>query len=301
MAKQNKRLLAILTAVLLAALLFAPAAQAAANDCATKYPIVLVHGAGFSDMNVGINYWGRIPELLEARGAKIFYGGTDGWGSVEDGAAILKATVNKVLKQTGSAKVNLIAHSKGGLESRYMISSLGMADKVASLTTISTPHGGSMVMDEILGVPDFLMRGASLVVNVTRKIAGDQKPDFYSGTQSFGTEQAKAFNKKNPDMPGVYYQSFAGMLYAPASDIILSIPGYWIKSVDGPNDGMVTVESAKWGNFRGVIRGAGYRGVSHADEVDLRRTDIEIQPLLGAKTVTGVYPAMVAELKKMGY
>ena len=302
--KNNKLRLAMLM-VLLAALLFAPAAHAAAvpaNDCATKYPIVLVHGAGFRDMTVGIvNYWGRIPGGLEARGAKLFYAGTDGWGNVEDGAAILKATVEKVLAETGSARVNLIAHSKGGLEARYMISSLGMAGKVASLTTISTPHGGSGVIDTILGVPDFLMRAAAGVVNTFSRVTGDRRPDFYAGVRSFGTEQAMAFNKENPDQPGVYYQSFAGEVYAPASDLILSIPGYWVKSTEGPNDGLVTVESAKWGNFRGVLRGAGYRGVSHADEVDMRRTDVAIQPLLGAENIPAFYAAMVAELKQMGY
>ena len=303
--KSNKLRLAMLTA-LLAALLLAPAAQAAgapaANDCATKYPIVLAHGAGFRDQTLGVvNYWGRIPDALEARGAQLFYGGTDGWGNVEDGAAILKAAVEKALAETGSAKVNLIAHSKGGLEARYMISSLGMADKVASLTTISTPHGGSGVIDTILGVPDFLIRAAAGVVNTFSRATGDRSPDFYAGVRSFGTEQAEAFNKANPNQPGIYYQSFAGELYAPASDIILSIPGYWVKSAEGPNDGLVTVESAKWGKFRGVIRGAGYRGISHADEVDLRRTDVVIQPLLGAENIPAFYAAMVAELKQMGY
>jgi len=309
---KGKKLRLVLLTALLAALLLAPAVQAgdaagkgdtpAANDCATRYPVVLVHGAGFRDKTLGlVNYWGRAPEMLEAQGARIFYGGTDGWGNVEDGAAILKATVEEVLAETGSAKVNLVAHSKGGLESRYMISSLGMAGKVASLTTISTPHGGSVVMDKILGVPDFLLRGAAGIVNISSRILGDGRPDFYAGIQYFGTQQMEAFNKANPNRPGVYYQSFAGALYAPASDIILSIPAFWIKNADGPNDGMVTVESAKWGRFRGVLQGTGYRGVSHADEVDLRRTDLAIQPLLGAETVTGFYAAMVSELKAKGY
>ena len=300
----KKRLisLAVLAALLLMA--FAPAAQAAdaANSCAVKYPVVLVHGAGFRDMNVGfINYWGRVPELLESRGAKVFYGGTDGWGSLEDGAAILKDTVEKVLAETGSKKVNLIAHSKGGLEARYMISTLGMAGKVASLTTISTPHHGSKVIGEILGVPDILLRGAAAIVNASSRLTGDKTPDFYRGVHSFGEEYMEAFNQQNPDKAGVYYQSFAGELWAPASDLILCLPAYWIKTADGPNDGMVTVESAKWSNFRGALRGTGYRGISHADEVDFRRTDVPIEPILGAGTVPEFYAAMVAELKGMGY
>jgi len=84
----KKRLLAL---VMLAAVVLsvcavnAPLASAATTECATKYPIVLVHGAGFRDMNVVINYWGRIPAYLQARGVKIYYGNTDGWCTVEQG------------------------------------------------------------------------------------------------------------------------------------------------------------------------------------------------------------------------
>jgi triacylglycerol lipase len=303
-----RKLLALLTAVLLAAALFAPAAQAGdapadvTGACATKYPILLVHGAGFRDMSLGfINYWGRIPALLESRGAKIYYGGTDGWGNIEDGAVILKATIEKVLAETGAEKVNLVAHSKGGLEARYMIASMDMAGKVASLTTIATPHGGSKTIAKVLGLPDFLLRAVAAVVNGFCRLTGDKNPDFYGGIHSFAEDYMEAFNEKNPDQPGVYYQSFAGVLYAPTSDFILAIPAALIKSVDGPNDGMVAVEAAKWTNFRGILQGTGHRGISHADEVDFRRKDVPIHPILGAETVPAFYAAVVAELKQMGY
>ena len=306
MTKQSKtkRLLALAALAAVALTAFAPMASAAPADtsCATKYPIVMVHGAGFRDMNLlVINYWGRIPDLFEARGAKVYYGNTDGWCSVEQGAADLKAAVNKVLAETGSAKVNIIAHSKGGLEARYMLSKLDMAEKVASLTTIATPHHGSKTMDSILTVPDFLLRAVGAVGNVVRYISSDKHPGFYEGVISLGTQYMADFNEKTPDAAGVYYQSFGAELYAPASDIIMCIPAFVIKNNDGPNDGMVTVESAKWTNFRGVLRGAGYRGISHVDEVDLRRADVAIEPLLGATTMREFYAAVVAELKTKGY
>ena len=40
-------------------------------------------------------------------------------------------------------KVNIIAHSMGGLDARYAIAKLGLADRVASLVTIGTPHLGT--------------------------------------------------------------------------------------------------------------------------------------------------------------
>jgi triacylglycerol lipase len=250
---------------------------------------------------VGINYWGRIPKTLKAQGAAIYYGKTDGWGSIETNAAILKTTIEKVLAQTKAAKVNIIAHSKGGLEARYMICNLGMAGKVASLTTIATPHHGSVAAKELLGLRDWFYRLLAIPANAIRFLFGDKHPDFYNGTKSLTTDYMKDFNKKNPDRSGIYYQSFAGGMKAPSSDIILVWPSAKIRSSEGENDGAVSVASAKWTNFRGVLRGAGYRGVSHLDEVDFRRRDVKIQPLLGAATVREFYVALVADLKQSGY
>jgi len=302
----KKRLIAaavLVTVLLSAGIIVAPAAHAedTAGECATQYPIVLVHGAGFSDINLGINYWGRIPDYLGQRGAKIFYGGTDGWSNMEQGAADLKDTVERILVETGSEKVNIIAHSKGGLDARCMISSLGMSGKVASLTTISSPHGGSKVLDYVLEQPDMLLHSAAFPTNLFRRAAGDRNPDFFSAVMEMGRDYTRAFNETNPDKPGVYYQSFAGQLYAPASDMILCWLAYLIKMEDGPNDGLVTVESAKWGDFRGTLRGTWYRGVSHMDEVDFRREDLDIVSVFGRTTILGFYAAMVAELKQMGY
>ena len=299
--KKRRLALAMILTVLCCAWLFAPAAHAAGTAAATKYPIVLVHGAGFRDKNFFINYWGRIPRALEAQGAKIFYGKTDGWGSIESNAEMLKDTIEKALKQTGGAKVNIIAHSKGGLEARYMIANLGMAGKVASVTTIATPHHGSATASELSGVRDVTKRIAAIFVNAVRWIWGDRHPDFYTAGKQMTPGYMREFNSKNPDSAGVYYQSFAGAMSAPASDIILVWPSNMISGKEGENDGMVSVASSRWTNFRGVLRGAGYRGVSHLDEVDFRRSDLKIQPLLGAETVREFYVAVAADLKAKGY
>jgi len=298
-----KRTLAVLLAAMLLATLAMPMASAAGTQCATKYPIVLVSGAGFTDTNFGLaNYWGRIPKTLQDQGAKIYYGGTDGWCSVESGAAAIKSAVDRALKETGAVKVNIVAHSKGGIEARYMISSLDMAGKVASLTTISTPHHGSKAMDSFLGFPNILLRMVGGVANVVRFVWGDRRPDFYAGITSLGTAYMEDFNKNNPDKAGVYYQSYAGAMQMPGSDVMLALTNLYISGYDGENDGMVGVESAKWTNFRGVIRGAGISGVSHLDEVDFRRNDLAIQKTdNGATDMLEFYVALLADLKQKGY
>ena len=77
---------------------------------------------------------------LEKEGYKVYVADTDGFGSVENNAEQLKSFIERVLSETGAEKVNIIAHSKGGLDAKYMITKLYMEDKIASLTTLCTPH-----------------------------------------------------------------------------------------------------------------------------------------------------------------
>jgi len=49
------------------------------------------------------------------------------------------------------------------------------------------------------------------------------------------------------------------------SDIFMVIPQYVVKIFEGDNDGLVTPNSAKWGEFKGLISGKTSRGISHAD------------------------------------
>jgi triacylglycerol lipase len=169
------------------------------------------------------------------------------------------------------------------------------------LTTIATPHHGSKAVEPFLTVPEWLYKTVSGAADGVRRLFGDKSPDFYSGTHSLSAKNMKEFNQKQPDQSGVYYQSYAAALKAPASEIILCFPALRIRELEGENDGMVSVESAKWTNFKGVLRGAGYRGVSHLDEVDFRRRDLKIQPLQGAGTIREFYVAVVAELRQKGF
>ena len=87
------------------------------NDqiCKTKYPVVLVHGVFFRDSKY-LNYWGRIPESLKLNGAQIFYGNHQSALSVAESARELVDHIKKILQKTGAEKVNVIGHSKGGLD-----------------------------------------------------------------------------------------------------------------------------------------------------------------------------------------
>jgi len=236
--------------------------------CAAKYPVVLVHGIGFRDRTFLINYWGGVPPELEKNGAQVFLGGQDAYGTIANNAEELKRQILAVLDKTGCAKVNIIAHSRGGIESRYMISSLGMADKVASLTTIATPHHGSVMSDLIMKqVSDATALG--VVIDFYAKIIGDQNPESFNAGEELTRSYMKKFNEEVPDVPGVYYQSYAGAIDETFPNILWRKMSATIYAYEGKNDGLVSVESAKWGNFRGVMSCDGRARVSHADEIGM--------------------------------
>lgn len=269
--------------------------------CKTKYPILLVHGTGFRDRK-HFGYWGRIPKALEAHGATIVYGNQDSWGTIEHNSGILRRNLLAYVKETGGGKVNIIAHSKGGLEARYLASSLNCSDRIASITTISTPHHGSVVMDIVLRLPSALLQLLSVFINLWFRLLGDEKPDFFHTCQQFTTGYMEKFNILNPDADGVYYQSFATVMKSPFSDLFMFLPYLFVRLAEGKNDGLVTVSSAAWTNFKGVWEGASLRGISHADAVDLRRRKFcKRRTGSGVSDICNCYIELVKDLKRDGF
>ena len=270
------------------------------TSCQTKYPIVLIHGAGFRDLKWPV-YWGRIPRTLERRGARIFYGLQDCWASTETNAREIVRRIDEILTETGAEKVNLIAHSKGGLEARMAASSLQAGDRIASVTTVATPHHGSKTIDRLFGAPKALFNAAAFAVNNWIRVVGDRRPDFLAVCRGFTTEHMAAFNRENPDVPGVFYQSFGCVMAHPLSDINLSTANFVLDRIEGENDGLVSLASAKWGERFTVLRGSGRRGVSHLDAIDLRRRPFSRRPGAGVQDICDVYVAMVQDLKQRGF
>lgn len=262
--------------------------------CHTCYPILLVHGVGFRDFHY-FNYWGRIPRELVRNGATVYYGHQEAWGTVEDNALILKDKIREIEQETGCEKVNIIAHSKGGLDARYLISGLHTEEDIASLTTINTPHQGSALVDFFERMPNGIYRLVCRFIDYYFGKLGDTKPNAYIASRQLSRSYAGEFNQKYPDAKNIYYQSYASLMKHGFSSKLLCIP-YWIlKALDAPNDGLVTVESASWANFRGVITNKYLRGISHGDIIDLTREDYR------SFSVLEFYIQLVEDLKQRGF
>ncbi len=263
--------------------------------CAAKYPILLVHGVFFRDTKF-FNYWGRIPGELQANGAQIFYGNHPSAASVSESAEYIKTRIDEILEQTGAAKVNIIAHSKGGLDCRYAISKLAIADRVASLTTVNTPHRGCLFADHLLTIisPD-IKNGVAKTYNLTLKKFGEADADFLAAVNDLTDESCRRLNSELTLPEGVFCQSVGSvMVRATGGKFPLNFSYHLVKYFSGENDGLVSEDSFSWGEKYTLLRASGKRGISHGDMIDLNRENIS------GFDVREFYVNLVKDLKQRG-
>ncbi|KAI9495823.1 Alpha/Beta hydrolase protein [Zychaea mexicana] len=235
---------------------------------APRAPVVLCHGlygydkwgpASFPMLQV--HYWGGIEEALAKLGAKVIVTKVPRTGSVWERAQELHGILGAIL---AGNNVNFIAHSMGGLDCRYLLSHIrDRPYKVESLTTISTPHQGSPVMDwfrDHVGVGAVVdaakkqiekdSASSSTSLNLLDPVV--QKVIQLLDTPAYAnltTDYCQGyFNHNTPNDPSVAYYS-----YGASTNILpwtfLGLTWQVVNEKEGDNDGIVSVESAKWGKY----------------------------------------------------
>lgn len=162
-------------------------------------------------------------------------------GHIADRAPIL---AQQILQRFPSGEIHVIAHSMGGLDSRFLLSNnlLGLADRVVSLSTVSTPHRGSPIADVILGLaPEIDAKPVQILLERFSSIGSGALNDLT-------TTAAAKFNQENPDQPHVRYLSYFGcgrisLALRPTYELIR-----WRGSTEDEktNDGVVSLSSARW-------------------------------------------------------
>ena len=274
------------------------------NSCATRYPLVLCHGMGASAtiavLGVPVvQYWYNIPDALNAQGAKVYVTSVNGMDSTANKAASVKAQILQIMAITGASKVNIIGHSHGTIYTRYMISNLGMASKVASYTSLCGPHRGSSVADfvfKIVPQSGWNLLGSTLDM-VYAVLFGDSSPNsLANGIQVTRPYMNNTFNPNTPNVTGLYYQSWASKIKYVSNSVILEIPWLIGKYYEGDFDGLVSTTSAQWGNYRGCIEGAWWAG--GVDHLNLVNQLFGVTPGFDSPAF---FVQIVSELKTKGY
>lgn len=223
----------------------------------TRYPIVLMHGFGLLAFLARGGHLHEEAMHLRLHGLAAFAPNITPYHVIPQRAAMWKDRIDVILQQTGAEKVNLIAHSMGGLDARYLISKMGMAPRVASLTTISSPHRGSSLAQMALKQPERLRELVRSAANWVGENVMEVEADFAAAVESLTPDAVTdTFNTDVPDVEGVWYSSWAGSAGKGALNSINPVfrPfNSWLYTREGVNDGIVSVASAKWGEFRGEI------------------------------------------------
>lgn len=206
-----------------------------------------LHKPGSDDFH----YFKKIRSTLNAAGFRAFHTQV-AWGApLAVRASDLAREIDSILAISGAKKVHVIGHSMGGLDTRYAIAFLGCADKVASLTTIATPHHGSPLADLVVEHKATSKR----VLEWMKSLGLDVR-----GIVDLTTQECEARNARLEPLErgnGVVYQTYAGV-----AEFLPTFPplkaGYLMLKLRyhcPENDGLVPLESAKWRDavFRGTV------------------------------------------------
>ncbi len=264
--------------------------------CDTRYPILLVHGVFFRDSKF-FNYWGRIPKELEINGAKVFYGQHQSADSVSNCAKELAERIKDIVAKTSCEKLNIIAHSKGGLDCRYAIEHYGVGEYVASLTTVNSPHRGCEFAEYLLNElpPDIVKRIESLYNRMWKRF-GDHHPDFIAAITDLTAKESIKRDSELKIPKGIYCQSIGSVMNsACGGQFPMNFSYVLVKHFNGDNDGLVSEDSFAWGENYRLLRTEHERGISHCDMIDLNRKD------LPEFDVRDFYVELVSDLKKRGF
>jgi triacylglycerol lipase len=196
-------------------------------------PIVLAHGLfGFVRLGLGpltlAHYFRGIPEFLRGAGNRVLVARVHPTAGVARRAWKLGQRIEAAF---GDEPVHIIAHSMGGLDARVLLADPAWSRRVLSLTTIGTPHLGSALADAAkLRLPG--------VYRALGRIGLDHR-----GFLDLTRRAARARHRSLPT-PDIPCFSVAG---DPAADeVCWPLRGLYaaMSRWEGPNDGLVSVESA---------------------------------------------------------
>lgn len=225
---------------------------------AVRHPVVLMHGFG---MLAAIRRGGQLhgeAMCLRRHGVRAYAPNVAPYNPIAVRARLWKERLERVLEETGADRLNLVAHSMGGLDARYVITELGLHPHVAALVTVSTPHRGSAICDFIQARPERFQAWLVGVFNrlgraAMDEIAADARAAVAELTPAYVCE---TFNTAVPDRPSVRYWSYAGRAGkgtdVPINPFLLAQNRILYRR-EGVNDGLVSVESARWGTFLGTL------------------------------------------------
>ena len=211
-------------------------------------------------------YFRGVGDMLTALGFEVAIAKLKPFDDISHRAAQIKDTIEHDPKLQDARKIHIIAHSAGGVDARLVVSPEGlkMAGRIRSITTIGTPHRGTVIADLATGA---LSAGGGILDALKQRF-----PHLEEGVKELTTAEMARFNQKFLNAPGVDYFSYAGVLgpHRILQGAVLAVTQP-LFAPEGANDGWVSFRSAHWGEFKSTVA---------ADHAELIGYDLSAEGLL---------------------
>jgi triacylglycerol lipase len=210
-------------------------------------------------------YFRGVPERLRALGVEVYVLSVPPLASIRRRAERLARQIDALPAE----RVNIVAHSMGGLDARYAISHLGIASRVASLTTIGTPHNGAPLA----------MLAARLLRTAVRRVLATADLD---GLYDLTPESMARFNRDVPDVAGVEYMCCIATINMPAVVRLAKLPLLPATTVVA-GDGLVPCDSQRWGAVLCEINADHWAQIGWSPRFDAASFYVDVVRLLGER------------------
>jgi len=234
----------------------------------TRQPVVLLHGFG---VGASLRREGHLHSQtmhLRSRGVRAVAPNVSPYNTVHSRTRTWDERLTKVLDGLQADRVSMIAHSMGGLDARYLITQMGWHEVVDVLVTVATPHRGSPVASLLLGQPDPVRDWFGDVADwMGTHILEDGSANIRQALHELTPEYVEnTFNEEVPNHPDVAYWSYGCQAGEGTSIPVTPLFRYFNRYLferEGANDGIVSVRSARWGEYVGTV------DADHAQQVGL--------------------------------
>jgi pimeloyl-ACP methyl ester carboxylesterase len=214
-------------------------------------PVLLIHGYRSSH-----NVWDEWEHKLREVGIytkAVTFPRNDECGSAIDHATQLNQIVRNFKQEARSEKINIVTHSKGGLDARVYLANNPSSDDVTNLIMIGTPNEGSPLADHYYRSDD--CKPAVYDLKTTSPILGVEKNE-HTGYYTIASNWVSIYQYRPP--------------FWTLDDINCPSPSSWFdlagwnfltfqyngrNEITGPDDGIVPVKSVEEpGEFRSLGR-----------------------------------------------
>lgn len=233
-----------------------------------KYPVFFCHGFGTTGTLVQPSPLNDPCMQFRKHGIIAFSPNIVPFASIETRAENWVKLINIVSDKYGFQKFNVIAHSMGGLDMRYALANKLDGGKIASLTTVATPHHGSYLADFVLKTPGKIAEKlADLVDWFGDGVYPEVKSEAMAAVEQLTTDYVQnVFNPNTPDTdtPIFSYSAAVGKGTDYSLNAIFRLQNSIIFDKEGANDSFVSEQSARWGKHLGTIH------LSHANQINIQ-------------------------------